>query len=134
MLSSNSRRAVFPCPPISRSEIPRTAGLDRSAILSLVKDSPGEFPESRIASMTIESERYQNMVYAQENTRVKSALTRTEYLQPSQSNTSIKTQNVPDTEHRQDKPRLETPEQNDKDEEDEQEQSSSEDENRRGRR
>jgi hypothetical protein len=132
ILASNSRRAVFPGPPIPRSEIPRTAGLDRSAILSLLKDTPEEVLDSRIASMTTKSERYQNIVYVQANMRVESAMPRTEYLHPSQSNTSIKTQNAPAAEHRQHKPNVESPEQNNQDEEYEQEPSSSEDENRRG--
>jgi hypothetical protein len=134
VVASNSSRAVFPGPPIPRSEIPRTIndGLDRSTLLLLLQDTPKESRDSRIAGMISESERYQNMVYAPQGTRLESTVSRTGYFQPSQSSTSTKSQNAPAVEHRQITPRADNPAKNDKDKEEEEQLSSSGDEDRRG--
>jgi len=129
---SNTHGAVSPGQSVPRSEIPRTLGLDYAAVLPFLQDTPIVFMESKIARMTSESERYQNMVSASENRKLEPTAPRTAAPQNLKSNTSIKPQNAQAAEHRQSQPRLTTPEQNDKDEEDDQESSSNDDRNRHG--
>lgn len=132
VLESNSDRNGFPGLRIPRSEAPRTAndGLDQSTLLLFLQDTPEGLLDSRIARMRSESERYQNSVYAPEISKLESPVPQTESLQAPPNNTSIKTQNAPVAENRQNQSRIETPEQRNKDEEDDQELSLSEEENR----